>query len=82
MCYGTCYFEEYMGECNSTLVYERDEIVNEVGFNPCFIGGAVHSEEEEEYFKWLDDIGAIKIVRNKIYDYLERRRKERMIHED
>jgi hypothetical protein len=66
MCYGTCEFEIYMGECG---IIFSEKIEKELGFKPCFIGGNACFPEEIEYYNELKQKGEIcrmkKIIQEK-----------------
>jgi len=66
MCYGTCNFEEYMGECGVYGISNQIKI--ELGFTPCFIGGHVICKEEDEYYQGLLKQGKIKELNEKVWN--------------
>jgi len=66
MCYGTCSFEEYMGECGVYRISNQIKI--ELSFTPCFIGGHVTCKEEDEYYQELCEQGKIKELNEKIWN--------------
>lgn len=66
MCYGTCNFEEYMGECGVYGILSQIKV--ELGFSPCFIGGNACCKEEDEYYQELFEQGKIKELTEKIWN--------------
>lgn len=79
MCYGTCNLESYMGGCS--VLSSKDQIKNDVGYYPCFIGGAVTCPEEDELYKELLETGEIDIMMKIVWDiqqiYLDRYKTKR-----
>ena len=47
MCYGTCGFENHMGDCQ---IFSFERIKELTGYDACFIGGNSSCEEENELF--------------------------------
>jgi len=66
MCYGTCSFEEYIGECSVYGI--SNQIKFELGFTPCFIDGHVNCKEEDEYYQELVKQGKIKELKEKVWN--------------
>jgi hypothetical protein len=73
ICYGTCSFEGYMGECDSMLLSCKNEIKETTGFTPCFIGGgSISCPEEDEYWNELDKQGKIEDYTKIAYDVVNK----------
>jgi len=66
VCYGTCNFEEYMGECGVYGILNQIKI--ELGFRACFIGGNAYCVEEDEYYQELVEQGKIKELKEKVWN--------------
>lgn len=77
MCYGTCNFEGYMGECDSMLLSLKEEIKSKTGFTPCFIGGgSICCQEEDEYWNELNKEGKIEEYREIAKQVVDKKYKE------
>lgn len=68
MCYGNCFFKNFIGECTITDFKKIEELT---GQSACYIGGAdidIHCKEEEKM--WNEDLENgnidkwIKIIRD------------------
>lgn len=77
MCYGTCNFEGYMGECDSMLLSLKEEIKAKTGFTPCFIGGgSICCPEEDDYWNELNKEGKIQEFKTIVNNVIRKRREE------